>query len=131
MVLTTSVCVEATIAAGTYRFFTPDWQSAENYLQLESSMHSPTVSPLPHAAGLSSHDAKLLEQAKALEAGFLSEMLKEVGMKTASGAFGGGIGEEQFTSFLRAEQSKAMVDAGGIGLAEVIFESLKNGGQDV
>ncbi len=93
-------------------------------------MHSPIVSPLPRAAGLSSHDAKLFEQAKALEAGFLSEMLKEVGMTAASGAFSGGIGEEQFTSFLRAEQSKAMVEAGGIGLAETIFESLKNGGQD-
>ncbi|PFG65046.1 rod binding protein [Thioclava sp. ES.031] len=93
-------------------------------------MHSPTVSPLPRAAGVSPQDAKLFEQAKALEAGFLSEMLKEAGLTGANGAFGGGIGEEQFSSFLRAEQSKAMVEAGGIGLAEIIFESLKNGRQD-
>nr|WP_199224683.1 rod-binding protein [Thioclava sp. NG1] len=88
------------------------------------------MSPGPRAPALSPQDAKLFAQAKALEAGFLSEMLKEAGLQADDGAFGGGIGEAQFASFLRVEQSKAMVDAGGIGLAEVIFESFKNGGQD-
>ena len=36
----------------------------------------------------------------------------------------GGVGEEQFSSFLRAEQAKLMVAKGGIGLAEQIFQSL-------
>lgn len=93
-------------------------------------MLRPTMSPGPRAPVLSPQDAKLFAKAKAFEAGFLSEMLKEAGLQADDGAFGGGIGEAQFASFLRAEQSKAMVDAGGIGLAEVIFESLKNGGQD-
>jgi hypothetical protein len=39
--------------------------------------------------------------------------------------FNGGIGEEQFQSFLRLEQARAMVGQGGIGLAENIFEALK------
>jgi len=38
---------------------------------------------------------------------------------------GGGIGEEQFSSFLRDEHAGLMVKAGGIGLAEHLFNALK------
>ncbi len=71
------------------------------------------------------HDAKLMDAAKDLEASFLAEMLKSAGLGKPSESFGGGIGEEQFSSFLVQEQAKAMVGAGGIGLAESIFEALK------
>ena len=70
-------------------------------------------------------DAALMEKAKALEASFLSEMLGHAGLGDARQSFGGGIGEEQFSSFLRAEQAKAMVDKGGIGLAEHLFNAMK------
>lgn len=39
--------------------------------------------------------------AQKLEASFLAEMLKHTGLGEGSGAFSGGIGEEQFASFLR------------------------------
>lgn len=75
-------------------------------------------------AALSPRQAALMEQAKALEAGFLSEMLGHAGLGTAADAFGGGAGEEQFASFLRQEQAKQMVEKGGIGLAEQLFQAL-------
>lgn len=67
----------------------------------------------------------LFKAAQELEATFLSEMLKSAGLGKVPEAFGGGQGEDQFASFLRAEQARAMAQAGGIGLAESLFHSLK------
>lgn len=69
----------------------------------------------------------LRAKADELEAAFLAEMLGLAGMDGQKGAFGGGIGEEQFASFLREAQARAVVQAGGVGLAERIFESLVKG----
>lgn len=70
-------------------------------------------------------DTRLRDAANELEATFLAEMLKSAGFGAARESFGGGAGEEQFTSFLVTEQARAMVDAGGIGLAESLFAALK------
>ena len=79
--------------------------------------------PAPHA--LSADRTLLLKQKSAeLEAAFLAEMLSFTGLGDTKGAMTGGIGEEQFASFLRAEQAKLMVAQGGVGLAEQIFQSL-------
>ena len=69
-------------------------------------------------------DAVLRAKAEEYETTFLAEMLGHAGLGTVSDSFGGGIGEEQFASFLRQEQAAAMVKAGGIGLAESIFRAL-------
>ncbi len=82
------------------------------------------VTPTPNRAGLARDDA-LHVAAEALEAQFLSEMLKSAGLGEAREAFGGGVGEEQFASYLRSEQATELARAGGIGLAESIFEALK------
>jgi flagellar protein FlgJ len=66
----------------------------------------------------------LREKAAQLETAFLAEMLSHAGLGTARESFGGGIGEEQFSSFLRQEQAAAMVKAGGIGLTEALFQAL-------
>ncbi len=68
--------------------------------------------------------AVLMDKAKSLEAAFLSEMLSYAGLTGAEGEFSGGIGEDQFASFLRDTQARAIVDHGGIGLAEQLFQSL-------
>jgi flagellar protein FlgJ len=68
--------------------------------------------------------ALLKEKSQELEAAFLSEMLSFAGLGETEGSFTGGVGEEQFASFLRAEQAELMVARGGIGLAEQIFQSL-------
>lgn len=70
-------------------------------------------------------DAALFQAAQDLEASFLAEMLKSAGFGKPRDAFGGGTGEEQFGSFLRQEQANEMVKSGGIGLAESLFEALK------
>lgn len=75
--------------------------------------------PLPQPA--------LRLKAAELEATFLSEMLGAAGLGPAGGAFGGGIGEEQFTSFLREAQAKSIVQAGGIGLTEALFRAMEAG----
>lgn len=86
---------------------------------------APGTKPAPE-----SHEAKLRATATALEASFLQEMLKQAGLGKSRESFGGGVGEEQFSSFLVQEQATAMAKAGGIGLAESIFKSLNKGASD-
>jgi Rod binding domain-containing protein len=80
--------------------------------------------PAPTSTGLSPDREKILrEKSQELEATFLSEMLSYTGLNETSD-FAGGTGESQFSSFLGAEQAKAIVAKGGIGLAESIFKAL-------
>lgn len=67
---------------------------------------------------------QMMAKAEELEASFLAEMLAHSGLGEMTGPFGGGPGETQFASFLRAEQARLMVERGGIGLAELIFNSM-------
>lgn len=82
-------------------------------------MHPPALSTI-----LSPRSAQLMQKAQELETRFLSEMLAHTGLDAQTEAFNGGIGEDQFASFLRESQAKAMVDRGGLGLAQSIFQSL-------
>lgn len=86
---------------------------------------SPAKIPPPLQFQNTTQNAELFDAAKKLEASFLAEMLKSAGLGAQGGSFGGGIGEEQFTSFLREAQAEAMVDAGGIGLAESLFQAMR------
>ena len=70
-------------------------------------------------------DVALRGAAQKLEATFLAEMLKSAGFGQTRDSFGGGAGEDQFSSFLVQAQAEEMVAAGGIGLAEALFEALK------
>lgn len=72
-------------------------------------------------------DKALMQKARDLEAAFLSEMLAHGGLGAAPETFSGGIGEDQFGSFLRAEQAKLMAERGGIGLAERLFRAMGGG----
>lgn len=77
------------------------------------------------AARPRSEDAALRDAAQKLEASFLAEMLKAAGVGEQVEGWGGGIGEDQFASFLRQAQAEEMAKSGGIGLAESLFEALK------
>ncbi len=81
------------------------------------------VAASPHTAR-PEKSGPLWEAAQALEASFLARMLSSAGLGAAPEGFGGGIGEEQFSSLLRDEQARAMAGSGGVGLAESIFKSL-------
>ena len=78
----------------------------------------------PIAPNPSARQKQLMAKAEELEATFLSEMLAHSGLGEMQGNFAGGAGEAQFASFLRQEQARLMVDSGGIGLAELIFNSM-------
>ena len=72
-----------------------------------------------------SRDAKLMDAARNLEAAFLAEMLKSAGFGQSREGFGGGTGEDQFSSFLVQEQASLIVQGGGIGLAQSLFDAMK------
>ncbi len=91
----------------------------------------PTASlPAPFPRTADSQDKKLREAAQELEANFLAEMLKSAGVGKTPEAFGGGAGEDQFASFLRLEQAREMAKAGGIGLAQSLYEAMKERAND-
>lgn len=78
-----------------------------------------------HPASPEKQDEQLRALARDLEASFLAEMLRSAGLGKARDAFGGGAGEDQFSSFLVREFATSMANAGGIGLQESIYRSLK------
>ncbi|SLN31725.1 rod-binding protein [Pseudooctadecabacter jejudonensis] len=82
----------------------------------------------PHTP--TSSDARMMAVAQDLEAAFLAEMLKSIDFGKQPEGFGGGSGEDQFASFMREEQARRMTAAGGIGLAQTLFEAM-TGGQNV
>ncbi len=71
-----------------------------------------------------SGEKELRRAAEAFEAAFLAEMLSHAGLGETRDAFGGGAGEDAFSSLLVREQARLMVDRGGIGLAESIHRAL-------
>ncbi len=93
-------------------------------------MHLPPISPaaqpgrqdpLPPAP----QDEPERTAARRFEAAFLAEMLKHTGLNATSTTFGGGAGEEAFASLLTDEYARLLAERGGIGLAEQVFELLK------
>ncbi|AJE44801.1 rod-binding protein [Celeribacter indicus] len=81
--------------------------------------------PPPETAGPPGTEERLRTVSRQLEATFLAEMLKSAGFGQTREAFGGGAGEDQFSSFLVHAQAEKMVEAGGLGLAEQIFNALR------
>jgi len=79
-----------------------------------SPLHPPTANK----------DAQLMTLANKIETQFLSEMLQSAGVTKTPKTFGGGAGEDQFTSFLAREYAAKIVDAGGLGLSESIYKAL-------
>lgn len=84
----------------------------------------PTAAAPPGAAIKQPLSAKAA--AEKLETAFLSEMLKAAGVGKTPSEFGGGAGEDHFSSFLREAQAREIAKAGGVGLARH-FESILGG----
>lgn len=70
-------------------------------------------------------DAAAQKAAQAFEAAFLAEMLHYTGLNASPEGFGGGAGEDAFASLLTGEYARLLSERGGIGLAEQVFEVLK------
>lgn len=86
-------------------------------MELQPSRPMPAAQPATAARGM--HQA-----AEDLEATFIAEMLKPMGAAAPREEFGGGAGEDQFSSFLVEQEARAMARHGGIGLGEAIYRSL-------
>lgn len=94
-------------------------------------MEVPPVSPVdPPRPDNDRQERQARATAEAFEAAFLAEMLKHSGVNAMPSGFGGGAGEEAFSSLLTDEYAKLMTRNGGIGLAERIFETLTQRGQE-
>lgn len=82
---------------------------------------------LAGAAKAGRSDAALHKAAESFEASFLAEMLQYTGINEMPSGFGGGAGEAAFSSLLTEQYANLLSERGGIGLAERIFEVLKQG----
>ena len=78
-------------------------------------------------AGPGRSDAELRAVAESFEATFLAEMLSYTGLNAMPEGFGGGAGEDAFSSLLTERHARLLAERGGIGLAERIFDILKQG----
>jgi len=70
-------------------------------------------------------EAAIRTAAESFEATFLAEMLKYTGLNAMPSGLGGGAGEEAFSSLLTGEYARLLSERGGIGLAERVFDILK------
>lgn len=83
-----------------------------------------TGAPAP-SVGARATEEDLREAAAAFEAQFLAEMLEHAGFGKPRATFGGGPGEDAFASLLVREHARLLTERGGIGLAERLFEAMK------
>ncbi|WP_209598373.1 rod-binding protein [Ruegeria sp. HKCCSP351] len=89
------------------------------------------VSATPQVAQTPLAQTRLKDAAIELEAAFLSEMMKSAGLGKTRQSFGGGAGEDQFSSFLVQHQARELARAGGVGLSEILLKSLMEKTDDV
>ncbi len=80
---------------------------------------APALHTTPHSVS-----TKLRSASVELEATFLAEMLKSAGLGEVRESFGGGAGEDQFSSFLVQHQARQLAESGGVGLSEILFKSM-------
>ena len=76
------------------------------------------------SSGGSAQNERLRAAAHQIEVQFLSTFLKLSEAGSAPDLMGGGIGEEQFKSFLKDAQATEISKAGGLGLAESLYAAL-------
>jgi hypothetical protein len=90
-------------------------------------MDLPPLSPPRSGAApsLPAAEVEARKAAEAFEAAYLAEMLKYTGLNAMPDGFGGGAGEAAFGSLLTDEYARLLADRGGIGIAEQVFEALK------
>lgn len=78
----------------------------------------------PEKAPTDSRDDEMRKNAKAFEAVFIAQMLSQTGLAKAFSA-NSGFGGEAFSSLLVEQYANRLVDQGGFGLAENIYEQMR------
>jgi flagellar protein FlgJ len=82
--------------------------------------YAPAALPLADAATR----GRIQKTATDFEASFLQVMLGQMFSTVDTGAFGGGVGEDAFKSFLTDSMAKSMAAHGGIGLSKDIAREM-------
>jgi hypothetical protein len=123
--------IAAFIAPKPYDLFTARPHDSDT----PNSRGDPAMELPPIALGVSGvaaprTDAEIRQAAESFEATFLAEMLRHTGLNAMPAGFGGGAGEEAFGSLLTEQYARLLAERGGIGLAERVFEILKQGTRD-
>ncbi|MCR5661259.1 MAG: rod-binding protein, partial [bacterium] len=72
------------------------------------------------------NEAELQEACKQFETLFLTKMLSEMNKHSGGGLIGGGQSEEMFQGMLNEERAKSWAQDGGIGLANILFQQMKD-----
>ena len=123
--------LDAFIPAKPYDFFTGSPQGSDRVNARNPAMQLPPVGPpTKPAAAPDPAEAPARKASQAFEATFLSEMLKYTGLNAMPDGFGGGAGEEAFSSLLTDQYARLLAERGGIGLAERVFDILKQRTRD-
>lgn len=84
----------------------------------------PEKSVAPNSGNEQNRAAEARRVAQEYEASFIAEMLKYTGVNSTSDTFGGGAGEDAFASFLTQEYATKIAEAGGLGIAETVFNAM-------
>jgi Rod binding domain-containing protein len=84
----------------------------------------PVLAPAHAAAKPATHDAELLATARAFESVFIAQMLAHTGFGKALSTESG-FGGEAFSSLLVEEYANRLIEKGGFGLAEKVYEQLR------
>lgn len=92
-------------------------------------METPVVSVLKPASPAAmqertvARDTQLRDQAREFEAVFIAQMLKHSGLTTAIGG-DSGFGGEAFSNMLTEQYANELLENGGFGLTEEIYQQL-------
>ena len=81
------------------------------------------------AKPIDAEDKALRDAARQFEQVFIAQMLKQAKVGETNGSFSGGYGEDAFKSFMIDEYAEALSTAGSFGLAEKIYNQLKEKAQ--
>jgi peptidoglycan hydrolase FlgJ len=92
---------------------------------MEIAPTSPVALAVARPDATELHQEAVHKAAEAFEASFLAEMLRYTGVNTMPSGFGGGAGEEAFSSFLTEEYARLLAERGGMGIAEQVFGLLE------
>lgn len=87
------------------------------------------VASLPNPVKIPSQesvDPKIWQVSQQLEASFIAEMLDAAGVGKTPESFGGGVGEDQFGSYLQDAYATHISEAGGIGLSQQLYDSMRH-----
>lgn len=104
-----------------------DCGRTETGTRMDLSPIALSAPPIATALAPARSDAEIREAARSFEAAFLAEMLRYTQLNANPAGFGGGAGEEAFGGLLTDEYARLLAERGGVGLAERIFDILKQG----